>query len=323
MSNRFNIKNLLYILGILILILLITILVKIPKEKSTLKEKIVVVDTTDVYRIIIAPKIETGKPFEFLKENNNWSVRQDKIISKPRNGAIGNILSEITSIKPLGLVAVDKSLWKEYELTDSLATKVTLLNKKDKKLADLMIGKFTYKQVNSPYGGNNIEGTSFVRLAGDKKIYSVEGFLAFTFGGNFNDWRNKSFIRCKKEDITKLTFTYPSDSSFILTKKDSLWITGMNRSDSTNISNYLNTVSYLDGEDFADNYKPQSSPVCQLLLEGNNLLNISVKCFREEGKDDLIFNSSLNPEVYFKGKKDGMFSKIFKPVGYFTTNSHN
>jgi len=323
MSNRFNNRNLLIILGGLLTLLLVTVVVKIPKEKSTLKERIVDLDTADVYRINISPKGTVGKSFEFVRENNRWSVKQENIVALPRTDAVQNIFSEILSVKPQRLVSVDKTKWREYELTDSLVTRISFLSKKGKNLADLMIGKFTYKQVSNPYSddGNNIEGTSFVRLPGKKEIYAVDGFLAFSFGGNFNDWRDKSFLKCNKEDITRITFSFPSDSSYVLQKKDSLWKAGELAADSLATVDYLNSIGFIEGEDFQDGFQPAGSPLYTMTIEGNNLLNISVKCYPETGKDKYIFNSSLNPDIYFFSKKSGMFDKLFKSSGYFTKKS--
>jgi hypothetical protein len=320
MSNRFDNKKLLSILGVLIIILLLTFILKVPKEKATLKGSLVELDTSDVSKIVIIPKISAGDPFEFVKENNKWTVRQGNIVSKPAEGAIQNILNEILSIKPQSLAAVDKSKWKEFELTDSLATKVKILNIKGKELADVLIGKFSYRQVANPYGysgGDNIEGTSYVRVNNEKEIYAVEGFLAFSFNGKFSDWRDKTFIRCKTEDIIKITFTFPGDSSYLLIKKDSGWLAGDMLADSINVSNYLNELKYINGQDFKDDFRPASNPEYQMIVEGNNLLSFSVKCFSAEGTDDYILNSSLNPDVCFASKKNGIFSQVFKPEKYF------
>jgi len=194
-------KGCFFILGGLLAILLLTIIVKIPKERSTLKSTLVDIDTAEVVKIIITPKASAGKPFEFVRENNKWTVRQDNIVSVPMKGGVDNIFREVLAIGPQSLAAVGKAAWEEYELTDSLATRVKLLNGRNKDLAELMIGKFTYRQVSNPYagyGGNNIEGTTYVRLSGEEEIYTVEGFLAFSFSGGFNDWRDKSLLKCKK-----------------------------------------------------------------------------------------------------------------------------
>jgi hypothetical protein len=320
MSKRFDNRKLIFLLAALLVILLLTVIVKIPGERSTLKGTLVEVDTSEVGRIIIVPRVVSGKPFEFVRENEKWSVCQDNIISTPQKDAIGNIFTEILAIKPQSLAAVGKSRWQEYELTDSLATHVKLISKKGRNLAEIMIGKFSYRQSDNPYagyGGNNIEGTTYVRLSGEEEIYAVEGFLSFMFSGGFNDWRDKSFLRCMKEDIKKVTFILPADSSYTLAMKDSLWFAGNMRADSSKTANYLNSITSVDGQDFRDRYKPASSPEYQMVIEGNNLLNITVKCYKGEAAGEYILNSSLNPEVYFSSRREGIFDRLFKPSDFF------
>lgn len=319
MSNRFNNKNLIIILSGLIVLLLLTIVIKVPKQKSTLKEKLVDIDTTAVERIIFYPRNAKGKEFEFFRKDKKWNIKQAEIVSEPMKNAVKNIFTEILEIKPQSLAAVDKSSWENYEVTDSLATRIKFVDKKGNALADLMIGKFSYNQNANPYlgRGNNFSGTSFVRLYNESKVYAVDGFLALVFSGGFNDWRDKSFVRCRKEEITKISFDFPADSSYVLTKKDSVWYAGSQFADSASIEQYLNTLSFVDGEDFKDDFKVLSTPAYQLRVEGNNLLNITIKCFRAEDGKDLVFSSSQNSSVFFADNNKVMFDKLFKPVSYF------
>jgi hypothetical protein len=320
MSKRFNNKNLFYILGVLVIIMLMTFLLKVPRERATLKSSLVSFDTLAIGKIEIIPNNSAGKAFKFIKQNNSWSVRQGNIISKPAAGAVQNIFNEILSIKPQSLAAVSESKWKEFNLTDSLATRIKFLNSKDKLLADILLGKVSYKQVTNPYGssgGNSIEGTSYVRINGQKEIYAVNGFLAFSISGKFSDWRDKSLIRCRKEDVLKVRFNFPGDSSYTLTKKDSGWFVDNTKADSTIVSNYLNLVGNINGIDINDDFKPVSNPDYKIDFEGNNLLSSSVKCFAAGGTGDYILNSNLNPEVFFTSKKSGIFSQIIKSKNYF------
>jgi hypothetical protein len=324
MSKRFDNKRLIYLLAGLITILILTIIIRIPKENATLKSKIIELDTTEVGKIVIYPRLNNEQAIEFNKSNDKWTVQQGTIISAPQKGAVQNIFAEVLNLKAQSLAAVSKAKWKEFELTDSLATRVRFLSKNGKDLADLMIGKFSYKQINNPYGGNrsdNIQGTSFVRLYSEKEIYSVDGFISFLFRGKFDDWRDKTFISSNKNDILSVGFTYPADSSFRLTKQESAWFAGKQMADSIIVAEYLNTLSNLSGQDIKDNFKPVINPSYQLMVEGNNLLNFSVKCYEDENANEYILNSSLNPEVYFTSKKDGIFAKLFKAQSFFHTKS--
>jgi hypothetical protein len=320
MSNRFDNKKLLYLVAGLIVILILTIFIRIPKEKATLKSKLVAFDTLEVSKIVLYPKFGKDNPIEFNRNNGKWSVQQGNIISAPQKGSVQNIFSEVLSLKPEQLAAINKSKWKEFELTDSLGTRIKIMNKKGKTMADLMIGKFCYKQIGNPnggYGSNNVKGTSFVRLYKEKEIYAVDGFVSFFFNGKFDDWRDKTFINLKKDDVLNITFNYPADSSYLLKKKDSKWFIGNLLADSVNVSTFLTTLTSMDGQVIKDNFKPVINPAYQLLIEGNNLLHISVKCYKEENFDEYILNSSLNPDVYYSSPKDGLLAKVFKPQSYF------
>ena len=58
MSKRFDNKRILYILAGLIVILGLTLLVKAPRERATIKSKLVEIDTARVNKIIIHPKAD-------------------------------------------------------------------------------------------------------------------------------------------------------------------------------------------------------------------------------------------------------------------------
>ena len=322
MSKRFDNKKILYILAGLIVLLAVTFLVKIPREKSTIREILIELDTAKVNKIAVLPRAAEGDPFEFIKRDGKWLIQQKNIVSAPEKGVVENILLEVQNIRPKSLEAVDKTKWKEFNLTDSLAIRVKFLNEKGDDLADLMIGKFTYNPVNNQYASSNpynIQGTSYVRLYGEKKVYGVEGFLSMSFSGKFKDYRDKSFLKLNKKDVTKISFVLPPDSSFMLNRKDSVWYAGEHVPDSTAIANYLNAISYMNGSDFRDSFKPVINPSCELLIEGNNLLNLSVKCYKGDNENEYILNSSLNPEVYFYSTRDGIFDKLFKSKKYFLT----
>jgi hypothetical protein len=324
MSKRFDNKKSLYILAVLTVFLGLTILIKLPRERATIKEKLVELDTALVNRIIIYPRINEGASFEFARKNGTWILQNDNLTAVPERDAVRNMLMELQNIKPKSLEATDKVKWKDFNLTDSLAIRVKLLDNKEKSLADLMIGRFTYNQGRNPYEnpyGNGIQGISYVRLARDKEVYGVEGFIALTFSGKFNDYRDKSFIKLNKENVVKISFTLPYDSSFVLTRQDSVWFAGNYPADSLAVAEYLNSLSYLNGQDFADNFKPANDPQCELSIEGNNLLSLSIKCYKTDNEDEYILSSSLNPDVFFTSRKDGLFEKLFKPERHFMTKT--
>jgi hypothetical protein len=321
MSKRFDNKKLLYVLGVLAAILLVTFLVKIPGEKATIKEKLLDIDTSRVEKIIVIPRLKDGDPFEFTRNGDKWTVTQGNITAAQERGAAENMLAELAGIRPTSLEAVDKSAWKDFNLTDSLAIRVKALGKNGKLLADLMIGRFTYNQSSNPYAGGSpggIQGTSYVRLNKENKVYGVDGFLSLSFSGRFSDYRDKTFLTLQNTgDITKITFRLPADSSFALSHKGTIWYSGDQVADSSATAEYLNGLRYVNGDNFRDGFKPSADPVCQIEIEGNNLLNINVKCYKGDSNDEFVMNSSLNPDVYFTSKREGIYNRLFRPEKYF------
>jgi hypothetical protein len=311
---------LLYLLAGLVIILILTIVVKIPKEKATFKSNIADFDTAAVTRIILNNRISKGNVIEFNRSNNKWTVQQGNIISATEKGAVENIFHEVLNIKPQSLAAINKSQWNEFDLTDSLATRVKFMNKKGTILTDIMIGKLDLKPPDKPvagYSGNNVQITSYVRLYNGKEVYAVDGLIPFSFSIKFEDWRDKTFIHSKMNDISKIRFIFPADSSYNLNRKDSVWYVGNLKADSISVANYLSSLILLNGQEFKDGYKPAADPVYQMLVEGNDFLNYSIKCYEGENAEEYILNSSLNPDVYFVSKKSGIFDQLFMSQNHF------
>jgi hypothetical protein len=320
MSKRFNNKRLLYLLAGLTVILILTILIKIPEEKATFKSNIVDLDTSAVIKIILNNRISAGNAVEFNRNNYNWTVRQGKIVSAIDEGAVQNIFSEVLNIKPQSLAAINHARWKEFDLTDSLATRIKFLNSKGKILADIMIGKLDFKQPDKPDGGfsgNNIKMTSYVRLYSEKEVYAIDGLIPFSFNIKFDDWRDKTFVRYNKSEITNISYLYPADSSYKLIRKDSLWYSGSLKADSLKVGNYLNSITLMRGEEFKDDFTPVSNPIYQMLVQATNSVGFSIKCYAGGSPGEYILNSSLYPEVYFIDRKSVLFNQLFKPQSSF------
>jgi hypothetical protein len=124
MSKRFNNKRLLFLLAGLVAVLALTIVIKIPRENATLKNKIVEFDSTEVDKIMLYPRISKGNAIEFTRNAGKWKVQQGTIIAGTQKNVVQNILIEVLGIKPQSLVAMNKTKWEEFEITDSLATRI-------------------------------------------------------------------------------------------------------------------------------------------------------------------------------------------------------
>jgi len=310
MARKNNNLTLLIILVVLIGIFLGGKFIRETKRESTLNKNLIRLDTSKVTDLMLIPSGKNDNPIHFFKKGNKWRVSQGGLEAPEEPGSATNLLTEVLKIKPRQLITRDEKKWTEYKVNDSLGTRFQVLQDK-KKLVDLYIGKFTYKKVSYQGYGQNVVGKSFFRLAGQKEVYAVDGFLPMAFNQGFNSWRNQNLVRFNKEKVTKISFKYPSDSSFVLQKTDSIWKIGTEKADSAKLVNYLNILGYQRKTDFKDGFKPPLEPTCQITIEGNDMPAIVVQAFyKPEKNGDWILHSSQNPETYFVDKANEFVKKI-------------
>jgi hypothetical protein len=238
-------------------------------------------------------------------------------MSDAGENSVKGLLAQLLQIKPKRLAARNIDKWEEFHVNDSLATRIKVIENGNKETLDLMIGKFTYQQSNNPYGGQgNITGTTFVRLSDENEVYAVDGFVTMSVNREFNSWRNQQIANTRKENITKLIFTYPADTGFIALRNDSIWTVNGIAADSLKMDQFLSSLSYKNSSDFEDGFTPSSNPVFQLTIEGNNFSPISIQGFTLNN-DQFVINSSVNPRSYFRSDKEGILTDLFKPLAYF------
>ncbi len=310
MAGKNNNKTLVIVFAFLLAVFLFGKYFRQGKRENTLKKNAIELDTSLVTKIDLYPVAEKGNVLNFYKKGEVWRVKKGDVDAPVEKERVLSLLTEAVRIKPGQLVAKSKGKWTEYHVDDSLGTRVQFLSDK-KKLMDLYIGKFTYKQTQSPYGGSqggNIVGTSYYRKAKEKEVYATDGFLSFTFNQDFNSWRDQRLLQLNKKDITRLNFDYFADSSFTVQKADSIWLIGSQQADSLKMDNYLGKLGNQRKSDFIDDFRPENQPACQLTIEGNNMNTIVLKAYKDKG--EWIFNSSLNPESYFVDKDRSLASEL-------------
>ena len=314
MSKKFNNKYLLIAFAALVALFVFVKFYRSVMTERTLKTDIINIDTAKVTRILLYPQAEKGKELVFLKKGTSWSISDGKLETETGKGMVKNILNQLLDIKAKRLVARSKDKWAEYQLTDTSATRIKVFEG-DKESLNIYIGKFTYQQSNDPYGGygrgGGVIGTSYVRLANEKEIYAVDGFLTFAFNQSFNNWRNQTFVELNQSNVSKLTFRYPADSSFVLSKENKKWMVNGAMADSAKVLEYLNSLSNKNASTFDDEFTPIGNSQYQLTIEGNNMSNITVDGFTKS-ENEFKINSTLNSKAWFSSDRKGLFKDIFK-----------
>jgi uncharacterized protein DUF4340 len=312
MFKKLNFKILAGVFVLLLGFVIINNLVEKKKGDRTFKSYIVEFDSAKVDYIHIIPKSKEGEIV--LKKEDDWKLLyKDKLVSADK-AAIYDIFTQLADLKPSRIAATKKEKWEEYELNDSLSTKVTLKEDGDV-VAELYIGKFDYKQ--QPQGGNpyqrqNPQFFTFVRSGDDNTVYVVEQFLSMTFNRELNAFRNKVVVDSKNEDWTKLTFNYPADSSFYLMKQNNQWMMDGVVVDSVKIENYFNSLSRKTNASFVEMDKAAlSNPIFSMTIEGNNLASIQLQAYSADSTHQYYVTSSQNPDAVFSGANLNLAQDVF------------
>nr|WP_321410735.1 DUF4340 domain-containing protein [uncultured Carboxylicivirga sp.] len=312
MFRKLNIK----LLGLVFLgLLVVTVLVKVidgSKGINTLKDELFRVDETKITSVIIQPKMLNGKPIELKKENDSWKVLYEGKSYQGDKSLIENLIHQVNGLKPLRLAAQNKERWVNYKVTDSLATKVQLMNSGGE-LATLYIGKFSYQQPKqtammqqNPYMQQRGTMTTYVRSGNDSEIYAVEGFLGSSANRDANSFRDKTIVKLDKESINKIDFATP-ESSFTMVKNENTWMVDGTALDSTKVAKYLTELSSLKGTSFNNSNSSNYTHKLTIFSDNGENIEINVKIKDE----DVILNSSQNSGSVFKEKKDRIFKKLF------------
>ena len=315
-----NKKNTIYIIifSVLVLIYVLTKYVFVAKPESNFNTDVLKIDTTQIASFSIQPKAEKDA-IKLFKKDGVWFVKQANKQDKASNEMVNELFKVFSQLKVENVVGLNQDKWKEFELTDSLATKLNIFDNSDHLIKSLYVGKFTYHQNNSnPYARNNISGNTYVRLADDEKSFLVDGFLPMMLNRDFNQFRNNQLLKFDKNKLSKITFKYPADTGFVISKKDSmLWL--VNNSDTIKqnvIDNYLNSVSNVRNSSFEDNDKPSDGALYSLNIESNGQQTVSLDFYKKDSISYFVHSSQF-PDNYFITKQNDLPKRLLKSVNFF------
>lgn len=294
-------------------LLAIVVIIKISESKKgdkTIIDTLAEFNTEDATSIEVITKANSDDALNLIKTGDDWKVEQNSKSYNADDDKVGNLLNELLNLKPERLAATQKDKWKAFEVTDSLSVRV-IVKEDSKVLSDIHIGKFSYQNPKSPYERQG-KMTSYVRREKDKKVYAVNGFLRMTFNSGLNSFRNNKIIAGNKFDWTKLTFTYPGDSSFTLSKQNEKWMINGLLADSAKVAKYLNSIESVNSSNFIeDSLVVLTNETHKLRIEGNNMMPIEVSAIPGDEENGYMITSSINKGTYFSGNKGDVFTKIF------------
>lgn len=311
MSGKNNNRILLIVLLVLAAIFVVTRFTRVKNSNQTLRTDITEIDTSMVSSILLYPKLDQGKEIRFERRGSAWSVARDGIRAAADAQSVRNTLSELQNLETEQLVSRSPDSWSEFQVDDSLGTRIILKEGKKTSL-DLIVGRFQYQAPpqgqNNMYGQNRVSGKTYIRLHGEEEVYSVQGFLAMSVNQPFERWRNNSICSISKSQLSRMVFDYPADSGYVAEKTGAGWMVAGVLADSASVHTYLNGVIRLSHSEFADGFQAGNDPDYRLTFEGDNMQTVQLSAYSEQG--GIVLHSSINPDSWFSIEEE-MFTDIF------------
>ncbi|MBL4715085.1 MAG: DUF4340 domain-containing protein [Bacteroidia bacterium] len=276
------------------------------KSKGTFNKDLVNVDIDKVSAIKILTKAKNE--VDLIKTDGSWQVKiGENKFGKADDEKIVSAIDQIAIIKPSNLVSTDKEKYNEFQV-DTSGVRVRVFEG-DKRTLDIILGKFSYKSQREMY--------TYIRLSDADEVYSVEGLLDITFNRQLEFWRYDVIIDSDPEDWTKLTYTYPGDSSFTIELKENGWfLDGMIQVDSNKVTKkYFSRLKYLANSNFTDdvNASSLSNPIMSLKIDVDGEEPIVVNGYPSiTDESSFVITSSLNSDAAFTIKRsDDICKKLF------------
>ncbi len=315
MFRKINMKWLAVIFVVLLALVIFIQVRDARKGDRSFRKFLVEADTASMSAIHIVRPGDHGAKLDLYRKDGGWEVSSGNETYKADNNAVDNLLLQLKSLSPERIAATKSDKWADYEVVDTMAIEVKVLNKKDKVLSDLLIGKFSYKQPDNPYSRQGTM-TSFVREKGEKKVYAVSGFLKMTFNPDLATYRYKALVNGSPQNWTKLAFNYPADSSFVMTRDSSGWMIDGQLVDSLKTVRFLNNLQKLSGRNFVNKSVIKSeTPAFTLNIEG--VTPVSVTALPADSVNGYAVHSTLNADAYFSGNGGDLMDRVFKGKEYF------
>ena len=259
---------------------------------------IIQIDSTVVDKIVFH-NTPPATPFQLLKSNGSWKVKNDNLEADAMSSTVTALLQNLNSIKAERPIAKTEDKWAEYEVDDTKGKRIELFNG-SKKLEDLVIGRFNFNQ-------QTRSAKSYIRRSNDNNVYVVDGFISMTISQSMDSYRNKKLLSLQS-DIQELQLQTETGNSSL--KKENYWLNQSGEVlDSTAMASYTNALKNLTGSTFYDAGVPSGNPLKQLEIMTSAGEKSIIKCYSTDGS--FVIHSSQNPESYFSSDSTGVFKSLF------------
>jgi hypothetical protein len=303
------------ILGVLTVLTLVTTLTDDKKAAGNFSSTLVDAKPDQISMVRIDPG-DGEDAFELKKLEDAWKVTTGSKVFEASGSSVNNLLSTIAGLQATQMVSNKRNDWGEYSVDDTTGIKVELFEN-EKLLSSLVIGRMTFAQSRNPYQ-QQPDAFTYVRKGKEKEVYKTRGMLNMSLSGGAGNFRSAQITQFDKPDLQKIAFTYPADSSLVITKTDERWDIGIARADSANMESYLNSIRNFTSREYSEEEQPGRDPEFRLELAGASMDPVTVTAWTAENGGYFV-SSSLNRGTLFRLQQE-QFTRLFKGRSHFTPN---
>lgn len=276
-----------------------------PEASQAFRSTLVSVDTSQVSKIVI--QNPTAPNLTLTKQHNQWTVKGGNGPQYPADSdRIKRAIRQLNGLEVTAVATRDPQNYTRYRV-DSTGINVSLYQG-----SDLLTSVF----VGAPQSGGQRSLNNYVRLAEEKAVYAVDGFLRSTFNRGLNDWRNKQVWDIPQSDVTNVDFLYTADSSFTMTKtSNDQWISSGDTLSSYPVSRILNRLASLNASGFADSLDKANFGTEKYALQLETSGGQSHRLRLKESAADSTVYLGVTPDFpyVFTVQKDSWNSTVLKP----------
>lgn len=321
MFKKMNLKTLLIILVVVLGVYLVLDYTR--EDERNFKSQLTSFDKDKVSKIEYYKKGDFKNSVIINRQDGRWFVDKNNKQYPADSNRVNRMLNLLHSLSVDRVEANSQDKWKKYKVTDSLSTRVKVYSNGEV-LTDIHLGKFSFSQppnqqrMQQRRKRSQQEMTSFVRLAGEKPVYAVEGLLTMSFPGDVNQLRDRTLVNVSKGNIKRINFS--GKYNYSLSSQSGKWMVDSKPADSATAASYINILGSLRGNSFADVQKSNlGQPLQTAVIERGSNGAVTVKAFEapQDEKYNYIINSSLNKEAWFTSERN-LFDRIFKAPSHFT-----
>ncbi|OGS20835.1 MAG: hypothetical protein A2252_00265 [Elusimicrobia bacterium RIFOXYA2_FULL_39_19] len=244
--------------------------------------------------------------YSFKNETGVWNVAQvtkpdTAPVYYPAQKAATDLLERLRKASLTDIISENTGRYTEFELNESSAIKVSIVNSKKKKKV-FYIGK----------NGYDFEHFYF-RFENKPQVWLIKGITKWAFEGDLTFWRDKTLTAFNKDSLTqiKLTnYTKKPKEIILFSKTSDYWLINDNEKEipaqnSANLNQLLANFSSLEADGFAKPDEKMKSVAYELELKTKDTSKI------------ISFSPAVN-NTHLARVKDN--PTLFKVSGYKLTD---